>query len=412
MTTATERRGPAALKSARKTLERPLASYQLVLGVTVLLLGLGLIMVLSASSVVAYNLYDGDTFYIFKRQAVFAVLGIIGAVIVAQMPIRLIRRSVYWLLAIVVVLICLTLVPGIGTEVGGNRNWLPLFAGFKIQPSEFAKLAMVLWVADLFARKERRLGDPRHVLIPMVPVTVAISILVIAQKDLGTAVVMFAMIIGLLWVAGLPGKYMGGVFMALAVVALGLVAAAPHRVARLTNFLDPMSDPDKSGFQAVHGLMALATGQFWGVGLGASRQKWGTLPEAHTDFILAVIGEELGLFGTLVVLILFGLLAYSGIRIATRTKDPFIRYAAAGITIWLMSQAVINIGMVLGLLPVIGLPLPLISYGGSSLLTTLVALGLLLNFAKTEPGAKRALTAGRKRRKGLLKSRLPRIQRS
>ncbi len=412
MTTTVERRGTAALTAARNTLGRPLASYQLVLGVTMLLLGLGLIMVLSASSVVAYNLYDGDSFYIFKRQAIFAVLGVIGATVAARLPLHIIRRSVYWVLGISVILIGLTLVPGIGTEVGGNRNWLPLFAGFNIQPSEFAKLAIVLWVADLYARKERRLGEPRHVLIPMVPVTVAISALVIFQKDLGTAVVLFAMIIGLLWVAGLPAKYMGGVFMALAVAAIALVAAAPHRVARLTNFLDPMADPDKSGFQAVHGLMALATGQFWGVGLGASRQKWGTLPEAHTDFILAVIGEELGLFGTLVVLVLFGLLAYTGIRIATRTKDPFIRYAAAGITIWLMSQTVINIGMVLGLLPVIGLPLPLISYGGSSLLTTLVALGLLLNFAKAEPGAKRALAAGRKRRKGSLKNRLPRIQRS
>lgn len=411
MTTTAERRTPAALAAARKTLQRPLASYQLVLGVTALLLGLGLIMVLSASSVLAYDLYDGDSFYIFNRQATFAALGIVGAVIASRVPIGLIRGSVYYVLGIVFVLICLTLVPGIGVEVNNNRNWLPLFAGFNIQPSEFAKLAMVLWVADLFARKERRLNEPKHVLIPMVPVTVVISLLVILQKDLGTAIVLFALILGMLWVAGLPGKYMGGVFMALAVVALGLVAAAPHRVARLTNFLDPMSDPDKSGFQSVHGLMALATGQFWGVGLGASRQKWGTLPEAHTDFILAVIGEELGLFGTIVVLILFGMLAYTGVRIASRTKDPFVHYAAAGITIWVMSQAVINIGMVLGLLPVIGLPLPLISYGGSSLLTTLVAMGLLVNFAKTEPGAKRALAAGRKRRKGSIKNRLPRIQR-
>ncbi|MBK5215994.1 MAG: cell division protein FtsW, partial [Propionibacteriales bacterium] len=322
MTTTAERRAPAALAAARKTLQRPLASYQLVLGVTALLLGLGLIMVLSASSVLAYDLYDGDSFYIFNRQAIFAAVGVVGAVIAARLPIGLIRGSVYYVLGISVVLICLTLVPGIGVEVNNNRNWLPLFAGFNIQPSEFAKLAMVLWVADLFARKERRLNEPKHVLIPMVPVTVVVSLLIILQKDLGTAVVLFAMILGMLWVVGLPGKYMGGVFMALAVVALGLVAAAPHRVARLTNFLDPMSDPDKSGFQAVHGLMALATGQFWGVGLGASRQKWGTLPEAHTDFILAVIGEELGLFGTLVVLILFGMLAYTGVRIASRTKDP------------------------------------------------------------------------------------------
>lgn len=367
-------------------------------------------MVLSASSVLSFNVY-GDTFYIFKRQAAFAALGVVGMMIASRLPIELIRRSVYWSLGIVVVLICATLIPGIGQEVGGNRNWLPLFAGFNIQPSEFVKLAIVLWVADLYARKERLMNDPKHVLIPMVPITVGISVLVIMQKDLGTAVVLFSIIIGLLWVAGLPAKFMGSVFMGLAVVALALVAAAPHRVARLTTFLDPMSDPDNTGFQSVHGLMALATGQFWGVGLGASRQKWGTLPEAHTDFIFAVIGEELGLFGTLIVLALFLMLAYTGVRIASRTKDPFIRYAAAGITIWIMSQTVINIAMVLGMLPVIGLPLPLISYGGSSLLTTLVAMGFLLNFAKREPGAKRALAAGRKRRKVALKDQLPRIRR-
>ncbi len=173
------------------------------------------------------------------------------------------------------------------------------------------------------------------------------------------------------------------------------VATAPHRVARLFNFTDPQSDPDSAGFQAIHGMMALARGGFWGVGLGGSRQKWGSLPEAHTDFILAVIGEELGLLGTFVVLTLLLVLAFAGIRIASRTKDPFVRYTAAGITIWIMSQAVINIGMVLGLLPVIGIPLPLISYGGSSLLVTLVAMGVLLNCAKTEPGARRALAAGR-----------------
>jgi cell division protein FtsW len=153
------------------------------------------------------------------------------------------------------------------------------------------------------------------------------------------------------------------------------------------------------GWQAAHGLFALASGSFWGVGLGGSRQKWGTLPEAHTDFIFAVIGEELGLFGTLVVLSLFMLLAYTGLRIAMRTRDPFVRYASAGITVWLLSQALINLGMVLGLLPVIGIPLPLVSYGGSALLPTLVALGMLCAFAKTEPGARAALDSRRRSRK-------------
>jgi len=409
MSTTSDRHSPI-LAAARKTLERPLASYQLVMGTTALLLGLGLIMVLSASSVSSFDQHEGDSFFVFKRQLIFAFAGVAGAVVAAKMPIALIRKLVYVLLFGSVLLILLTYIPGIGINVNGNRNWLPLFGSFRIQPSEFVKLAIVLWGADLFARKEKLLNDPKHVLLPMVPVTGLIAMLVVGQHDLGTALVLFAVIIGMLWIVGLPGRYMGGVFLTVAAVLVFFVAAAPHRVTRLLSFLDPMADPDRAGFQAVHGLMALATGGFWGVGLGASRQKWGTLPEAHTDFILAVIGEELGLFGTFVVLGLFGLLAYAGVRIATRSNDSFVRYAAAGITIWLLSQAVVNIGMVLGLLPVIGIPLPLISYGGSSLLVTLVALGLLVNFAKTEPGARRALAASRKRR-GSLRSRMPTLQR-
>lgn len=397
------------MAAARKTLQRPLASYQLVLGLGSILLGLGLIMVLSASSVFALKT-TGDSFYIFKRQFIFAVIGVVGALVAANLKLALIRKLIYPILGVTTALILATFIPGVGIEVQGNRNWLPLFGGFQLQPSEFAKLAMVLWAADLYARKEKLLHQPRHLLIPMIPVAGLLAMLVVLQKDLGTALVLFAVIVGMLWVAGLPAKYMGGVALTISAILLFFVAASPHRVIRMLSFLDPMANADSAGFQSVHGLMALATGGFWGVGLGGSRQKWGTLPEAHTDFILAVIGEELGLIGTFVVIILFALLAYTGVRIATRSKDPFARYAAAGITVWLLTQAVINIGMVLGLLPVIGIPLPLISYGGSSLLTTLVALGLLVNFAKTEPGATRALAASRRRR-GSLRSRLPTVQR-
>lgn len=409
MSTTADRRTPALLASARKTLQRPLASYQLVLGVTSILLGLGLIMVLSASSVFALTT-RGDSFYIFKRQIIFAVLGVIGAFVAANVKIDSLRKLIYPFLFVTVGLILATFIPGVGIEVQGNRNWLPLFGSFQLQPSEFAKLAIVLWAADLFARKEKLLHQPRHVLLPMIPVTGTLAMLVVGQHDLGTALVLFAVIVGMLWVVGLSGKYMGGVGLTVSAILVFFVAASPERVLRLLSFTNPMATADSAGFQSVHGLMALATGGFWGVGLGGSRQKWGTLPEAHTDFILAVIGEELGLIGTFVVIILFGLLAYSGVRIATRSKDPFVHYSAAGITVWLIVQAVINIGMVLGLLPVIGIPLPLISYGGSSLLVTLVALGLLVNFAKTEPGAKRALAASRKRR-GSLRSRLPKLQR-
>lgn len=378
--------------------ERPLASYQLVLGSTALLLGLGLIMVLSASSIFARLNYNGNSFAIVERQLIFAVLGLVGAYAAATVPPRIMRKLILPILVISIMLILATFIPGVGIEVNGNRNWLPLVAGFRLQPSEFAKLALVLWMADLYARRRKQLENPRLVLMPMVPVAGLVAMLVVFQHDLGTALVLFALIIGMLWVAGLPGRQMGAMLAGLFVVLVFAVANSPERVGRLLNFTDPEADPDFRGFQAIHGMMALARGGFWGVGLGGSRQKWGSLPEAHTDFILAVIGEELGLLGTLVVLALFAFLAVAGIRIATRTRDPFVHFAAAGITIWITIQAVINIGMVLGLLPVIGIPLPLISYGGSSLLVTLVAMGILINCAKTEPGAKRALAAGRANR--------------
>lgn len=395
MSATSERRSPAIIEAARRTLERPLASYQLVLGSAALLLGLGLIMVLSASSVFALRNY-GNSFAIVERQLIFAVVGVIGGVIAARIPLSLMRRLILPFLLVVVALIGATFL--IGVNVNGNRNWLAMPGGFQLQPSEFAKLALVLWIADLYARRQKYLATPRYVITPMVPVAGAVAALVVGQHDLGTALVLFALIIGMLWVAGLPAKQMSAVAASIFVVLVFFVATAPHRVARLLNFTNPQSDPDSAGFQAIHGMMALARGGFWGVGLGGSRQKWGSLPEAHTDFIFAVIGEELGLLGTFVVLTLFIVLAFAGIRIASRATDPFVRYTAAGITIWIMVQTFINVGMVLGLLPVIGIPLPLISSGGSSLMITLVAMGVLLNCAKTEPGARRALAAGRANR--------------
>ncbi len=398
MSEANERRSPAVVEAVRSMLERPLASYQLLLGTTALLLGIGLIMVLSASSVFALVHY-GSSFSIILRQLIFAILGVIGAVVAARMPLAMMRRLILPFLLVCIALIGATFIPGVGITVSGNRNWLPLFGGFQLQPSEFAKLALVLWIADLYARRQKYLSTVRYIITPMAPVTGFVALLVVGQRDLGTALVIFALIVGMLFIAGLPRRQMGAIVAALFVGLVVAVANAPHRVERLLNFTNPQADPDSAGYQAIRGMMALARGGFWGVGLGGSRQKWGSLPEAHTDFILAVIGEELGLLGTLVVLSLFILLGYAGIRVAMRARDPFVRYTAAGITIWLLIQAVINIGMVLGLLPVIGIPLPLISYGGSSLLVTLVSLGILINCAKTEPGAARALAAGKATRK-------------
>ncbi|GAA1733221.1 putative lipid II flippase FtsW [Aeromicrobium alkaliterrae] len=394
MSTSTERRPAEAL---RRVLERPLASYQLVLGASALLVGLGLVMVLSSSSVLAYR-SGGNSYGIVMKQGLFAALGLFGAYLALKMPLSAVKKLSTVLLVGVFVLMLLTLVPGIGVEVGGNRNWLPLVAGFRLQPSEFAKLALIIWIAALYANRQKALHGPRSthtMLMPVLPVSAVIAGLVVAQKDLGTALVLFAVIFGLLWAVGLPRKLITSGVALLGVALVLLVATAPHRMDRLMSFLDPMSDPDRTGYQAIHSMMALATGGFWGVGLGGSRQKWGALPNAHTDFILAVVGEELGLFGTLIVLVLFVVLVVTGVRIALRTRDPFAHYLAIGITVWISVQAAINIGMVLGLLPVIGITLPLMSYGGSSLLVTMVALGLLARCALTEPGAERALAARR-----------------
>ncbi len=381
----------------RRTLERPLASYQLILGTSGLLLGLGLIMVLSASSVWSQQVLESnDMFGVFKKQFVFALLGLAGGLVAARLPLPVLRQLITPVLLIIVGLILATYSP-MGMEINGNRNWLELGPGLQVQPSEFAKLAVVLWIANLYARRPPK--SARQMILPMVPVTATVAGLVVFQDDLGTALVLFAVIVGMLWVTGLPARYMGVVLSLLGVVCIYFVATAPHRVARLLTFLDPASDPDKTGYQTIHAFMGFARGGFWGVGLGGSRQKWGSLPEAHTDFILAIIGEELGLFGSLVVLLLFALFAVAGIRVAMRTQDAFVRYAAAGIVIWILAQTMINMGMVLGLLPVIGIPLPLMSAGGSSLFATLVACGILLNCATTEPGARAALDASRARRR-------------
>jgi cell division protein FtsW len=389
-----------SLASIKRALDRPLTSYHLVLGVAALLLSLGLVMVLSASSVYSLREYN-SSYAIFMRQAIWVAAGLPLAWAASRLPLKLIRVLAWPALLGSTALVALTYVPSIGVMVNGNRNWISIGGGFQLQPSEFVKLALVLWCADVYARKGRLLAQWRHLLIPMMPVCMVVVGLVVGQGDLGTALVLFAIVLGLLWVIGAPAKLFVGSALAVSVLAFGLASTNPERVARLTGFLNPISDYNGSGWQASHGFFALATGGLWGRGIGASNQKWGGLPEAHTDYIFAIIGEEFGLFGTLVVLALFVTLAYAGIRIASRTKDKFVRYAAAGIVIWLLGQALINIGMVLGLLPVIGIPLPLVSYGGSALLPTLVSLGLLLSFARTEPGAAAALRARRRERRSL-----------
>jgi cell division protein FtsW len=383
----TERR--AWSETFRQLLDRPLTSYHIVLGATGLLLVLGLLMVLSASSVLSYKA-NGNSYTIFYRQLIWVGVGLPMAWVAARMKPRHMRMLAYIALLGSVALLVATYT-GLGDEVKGNRNWLSFGGPLRIQPSEFAKLALVVWIADLYARKQKLLTQWKHLLIPMIPVSMLVIGLVVGQHDLGTALVLMAIMLGMIWIVGAPTRLFALMFVAVGGMAAYFVTSAQHRMTRVLGFLDPFADPDGNGWQAYHSFYALSSGGWWGLGIGNSRQKWGNLPEAHTDFIFSVIGEELGLFGSLIVLALFLALAYAGVRIAMRTREPFIRYAAAGITVWIMAQALVNLGAVLGMLPVIGIPLPLLSYGGSALLPTLIAIGMLLSFARAEPAAQAAL---------------------
>lgn len=386
---------PARPPARQPVLQRPLASYHVLLTTTLLLVAIGFVMVFSASFVRAFA-DTGSSFSTAMKQGVFVCLGLPLMWVASRLSVQTWRRLAYPALLAALLLLVVVLVPGIGNEVNGAQSWIPIGGGFNLQPAELVKLALVLWGADLLVRKKKLLVEWKHLAVPLLPVSALCLLLVLLQPDLGTSVVICAAVVGLLWVVGAPLRHLGGLLGVMLAIGMALALSAPHRVERLLSFRDPFADASDTGYQAVQGLYALSSGGWFGLGLGASREKWtGGLPEAHTDFIFAIIGEELGLLGTLTVLALFACLIYSGVRIAQRAADPFVRLASSGITAWLGAQAVINIGAVVGLLPITGLPLPLVSYGGSALLVTLIAIGMLLSFARVEPGARQALAARR-----------------
>ncbi len=395
---------PRAVPTAPpRALHRPLASYYLVLASTSLLLALGLVMVLSGSSVRSYATY-GNSYAIALKQAVYVTVGMPLAWLSSRAPVRVLRLTGTPLLLLSLVLLVLVMVPGVGLNVDGATRWIPL-PGFNLQPSELAKLALALWGADLLVRKKRLLGEWKHLLVPLLPVTCVAATLVLLEPDMGTMIVLVSVMMALLWVVGAPGRVFAGLLATAAVCVTVLAVAAPYRLARLTHFMDPCAAHQKldGGFQACQGLLALSSGGWFGLGLGASREKWpGGLPNPYTDYVYAIVGEELGLLGTLTVLLLFGTLVYAGVRIAKRTSDPFCRLAAAGITAWIAAQALVNMGAVVGLLPITGIPLPLISFGGSALVPMMIAIGILLSFARREPGASAALAARQSRLRGLV----------
>lgn len=375
----------------------PHTNYWLVLGGTLALTAIGLTMVLSSSSVDSFGT-SGGAFTLFLRQASWAMIGLIGMLVVSRIPMRW-MSGIGWVLMIASgILLALVAFTPLGHEVNGSRNWIQL-GPINGQPSELAKLGLVLWGSTVLARKGRLVHQFLHWMTPFVmPGALFVLLMVLIGGDLGTSLIILLMVGILLFTAGIGMRY----FMAaagLAVIAVvALMWLTPYRMLRVYAWLgtncDEVSDPC---MQTQHGFYALASGGFWGVGLGQSRQKWSYIPEVENDFIFTIIGEELGLLGTLLVLGLFALLTLGIFRIAAATEDRFARFACMGIAAWLVGQSFINIAMVTGIIPVVGVPLPFISYGGSALTCALLGVGVVLNFANAQRRrARTAPTQGRK----------------
>jgi cell division protein FtsW len=385
------------VREARALFDRPLTSYYLIVGITTLLLGLGLVMVLSTASYV--DLTKGESpYHDFEVQLGGIVVGIPLMWLAARAQPRLFRAAAYPLLAVSAIGLFLILIPGVGRSVNGATRWISLGGPLTFQPSELAKLALAVWGADLLARKEKlgMLVDWRHLLVPLMPGTGVLAMLVMAGHDLGTTFILIIIFLALLWIAGTPARVFATLLILMGLILVLLVVAEAYRSQRLADFWSSSpanTDPTGTNMQPIQGRYALGSGGLFGVGLGASREKWGWLPESNSDFIFAIIGEELGLIGTLIVTALYGGLAFAGLRVARRAPDTFSRLAAATITAWIVLQAVVNIGAVIGVFPITGVPLPLVSQGLSSVLVTMVGLGMLMSFARREPGASQALAA-------------------
>ena len=370
------------------------SSFYLISGAMALLVAIGLVMVLASSSVTALSATGGASPYgIVLDQIKYALIGVPMAWLASRLPVSFYKRVAWPALCVALVLQLLVFTP-LGVEVNGNRNWVR-FAGQSLQPSELAKLALAVWLGVVLARKRALLHRWSHVLIPGVAVAAITVGLVLLGHDLGTGIILLILVGGALFIAGVPLRMFAVAFAvaAVGVVYLALAGGNDTRVRRINAFFDPDCDQLNACYQTTRGLISLASGGLTGIGLGESREKWFYLPMAYNDYIFAIIGEELGLLGTLLVLGLFGVLAIALTRVIRRHSDPFVQIATGAIGAWILGQAVVNIAVVVGLLPVIGVPLPLISAGGSALVTTMTALGVVLAFARSEPGAAQALSA-------------------
>ncbi|MBO0921284.1 putative lipid II flippase FtsW [Cellulomonas sp. zg-ZUI222] len=365
-------------------------SYYVLLGSTFLLVAIGLVMVLSSSSV--ESLAAGDSPYaVFLNQARYALIGLPVLLLMSRLPVRAVRALAWPALGGAIAFQMLVFTP-LGCGEGGNLNWVCL-PGFSAQPSEVVKLALAIWLGALLTRKLPLLHEWKHALVPVVPVAgIAIGVVLLGH-DLGTAMVMVLLVAGAMFVAGVPLRIFGFAALLAAGGVAALTLGSRNRVNRIMSWLSDECDKTNECYQSLHAGYGLATGGVSGVGLGQSAEKWSYLPAAHNDFIYAILGEELGLVGTLLVLGLFALLAFAMVRIMRRHPDPFVKITTAAVFAWVVGQAAVNIAVVIGLAPVIGVPLPLVSAGGSALIMTMAALGLVLSFARTEPGAAEALAA-------------------
>ncbi|MDQ6850079.1 MAG: putative lipid II flippase FtsW, partial [Actinomycetota bacterium] len=381
---ATLRREPT---DGERFLDRPYASVQLLLLAAAGLLGFGVLMAVSTTIAASHDGSGASIWTQMVKEAIFVGIGVPLFWFAMRLSPRAYRMLTYPLLILGVTALVAVLIPGIGFGVFGARRWIDL-GPMQLQPSELAKVGILLWGADLLARKQQlgTLRRARHLLLPLVPGFALVAVLVMLEPDLGTTCCYMLILLGLLWMVGMPMRYFGLVVGMIGLAITALAFAAPYRLARLTSFIDPFKDAKGSGFHTVESIYALGSGGIFGVGLGEGTSKY-WVPNSNSDYVFAIIGEELGLLGAATVLALFALFAYTGMRVARRSVDPFVRLVAGAATVWLCGQAIINVGYVTGLLPVTGIPLPFISAGGTSLLASCFVLGMMVSFARHEAPA-------------------------
>jgi cell division protein FtsW len=392
----------STVREYAQVFKRPELPFYLIIWSVIALSGLGLTMVLSASAVKSLQ-DNGSTYSIFIKQFFFLILATGCAYWAFKVRGSIWPTIARYSLLLSIFFLSLPLVPNLGKNVNGNRNWIE-FAGFTLQPSEFAKFGLILWCAlHLRISEDRSVnGIIKNPLYIVLPGAVAVEAFVLGARDLGTGILIFAILGGIIFIAGAPLKIFGYSILGVSALVVTMVITTPNRMHRFAAFLNPFDEQyyKFAGWQPAHSIMGLASGGLFGAGLGASKQKWANLAEAHTDFIFAVIGEELGLLGTLLVLLLFSALIYGIFRVSIKTKDTFSRYATAGIACWMLVQVVVNIGSVTSLLPVIGVTLPFISYGGSSLIANFMAIGFVLSVARRTPEIAGGIKAARMRKLG------------